>query len=280
MQLPECPLYNYTDYKEYLKAAYSALKLKDKKYSHRFIAEQVGASSAGWFSNVVSGRIALTASYRLKLSQFLGHSAKESSYFELLVAYEQAGSIEEKRHLSQQLIDCRGVQSAHLSEQQFEFYRHWYISAIRELLLIYDFTDDYKALAQMVQPKITAKQAKQAIGILQDLQLIKPDYRGYQTPTSETIASNPTFALVHWADQMQSKGQLGVEAVSRFTRDERNISEAFAPLSAASYAEVVDDIETLRKKILRLSAEDTSANRIYQCNIQLFPMTNSISKES
>jgi uncharacterized protein (TIGR02147 family) len=60
----------YTDYCEYLKDAYNLVKNQNPKYPHRFIAQKIGASSAGWFSGVVAGRINCTEKFICKLVQF------------------------------------------------------------------------------------------------------------------------------------------------------------------------------------------------------------------
>ncbi len=272
-------IYNFNDYRTFLKEAQGSLKKSDSKYSHRFIGERVGASSAGWFSNVISGRISLTGAYRIKLCSFLDLSTHEADYFNFLVGYEQASTIEEKRIISQKIVSHKGVKPLVVGKDQFEFYSHWYISAVRELLFIYDFKDNYKELSRMLIPQITVSETKSAIRLLKEMQLIKLNEDDIYRPAVTTIENDSQFIIVHWANQMIMKGQLGVEAVSRFHKDERNISEIYVPLSQESYSQVVADIESFRLKVLALSAEDHRSDRIYQCNIQLFPLSKTIEKE-
>ncbi len=272
-------IYDYSDYRDYLKEAHGLLKKNDKKYSHRFIAEKVGASAGGWFSNVISGRISLTGTYRIKLAKFLELTTHESDYFDYLVGYDQASSIEEKRIISEKIIAHKGVKAQVIGKDQFDFYSRWYISAVRELLFIYNFSEDYSELSKMLVPQITKSEAKMAIQLLEEMGLIKRNSAGNYKPTSTTVRNESKFDIVHWANQMSNKGELGVEAISRFPKEERNVSEVFAPLSEESYGKVVTEIESLRKKILAYSEEDRKSDRVYQCNIQLFPLSKKISKE-
>lgn len=280
MPKADISIYDFRDYRTYLKEAQVSLKKSAGKYSHRFIAEKVGASSAGWFSNVVSGRISLTGSYRVKLAQFLELTTHESDYFDFLVGYEQASTIEEKRIISQKIISHKGIKPEVIGKDQFEFYSHWYISAIRELLFIFDFSDNYKELSQMLIPQISVAEAKKGIKLLKEMNLIELDEENLYRPSSVTIENDSQFIIVHWANQMIAKGELGIEAVSRFTKDERNISELYVPLSEESYSQVVKDIDSFRLKVLALSAEDQQSDRVYQCNIQLFPLSKQILKEN
>lgn len=172
MPRADISIYDYRDYRTFLKDAQASLKKSAGKYSHRFIAEKVGASSAGWFSNVVSGRISLTGSYRVKLAHFLELTTHESDYFDYLVGYEQASTIEEKRIISQKIISHKGIKPKVIGKDQFEFYSHWYISAIRELLFIYDFTGNFKELSQMLIPQISVSEARGAVKLLTDMNIL------------------------------------------------------------------------------------------------------------
>lgn len=279
MPRPLKSIYEFANYRDFLKESQAILKTKDSKYSHRYIAEKVGASAGGWFSNITSGRIALTGAYRVEFAKFFELTIHESDYFDFLVGYEQAGSIEEKRIIMQKIITHKGVQAEVIGKDQAEFYNHWYISAIREALFIYDFSNSYSELAKMLIPAITVAEAKGAIKLLLEMDLIESNEKGFLKPKAKTIKNDSEFMLVNWANQMEAKGRLGVEAVSRFSKNERNISEVFVPLSEQSYLSAVSEIENLRKKLLALSEEDHTSDRIYQCNLQLFPLSKNIAQK-
>jgi uncharacterized protein (TIGR02147 family) len=79
---------------------------------------------------------------------------------------------------------------------------------------------------------------------------------------------------------MKEKVKPGTETIDRFPKDQRDISEVCIPLSESSFAEVKDEIDKLRKKLLVLSEQDTSHNRVFQCAIQLFPPTEKFDSEN
>ncbi len=276
---PQKPdIFDYTDFRTYLNDAYTSLKSQDNKYSHRFIANYVNASSAGWFSNIISGRIRMTSTYLMRLAKLFHLKNPERDYFELLVNYEQAGSIEEKNIYVDKILSLKGVKPAVISRDQFDFYNYWYISTIRELLFIFDFKDDFKSLAKQLNPPIKVQEAKKAVKILQSLQLIKINSKGYYKPNDPVILKDPNFKTVHWANLMKAKSNLGTEAIEQFDKNERDISEVYVPLSHGGFEEIREEIKTLRKKILALSEKDKNRNTVYQCNIQLFPLTKRTSE--
>lgn len=276
MKTKKPDIFDYTSFRDYLADIFGYLKSQNSKYSHRFIANQVGASSAGWFSNVLSGRINLTNIYVIRLTKLLHLNNHERDYLELLINYEQAGSTEEKKMYVDKILTSKGVKPTVINRDQFDFYNNWYISAIRELLFIYDFKDDYKELAKLLNPQIKIQEAKKAIQILLTLNMITCTSKGLYKPIDPVIRKNPNFKTVHWANLMRIKGKLGIEAIERFQKEERDISEVYVPLSQKSFDQVKEDIKILRKKILSLSEKDKNRNTVYQCNIQLFPLTKRV----
>ena len=59
-----------------------------------------------------------------------------------------------------------------LRQDQYEFISKWYHVVVRSLVDMYQFKNDYKWLAKMVNPPITVNQAKQSISLLERLGLI------------------------------------------------------------------------------------------------------------
>lgn len=64
-------LFSYTEYRKYLKDMYAYRKELDRKFSHRFIAIYVGATSSGWFAGIINNKINLTSNYITSLCKLL-----------------------------------------------------------------------------------------------------------------------------------------------------------------------------------------------------------------
>jgi uncharacterized protein (TIGR02147 family) len=266
-------IFDYAEFRRFLSEYYAHAKSKDRKFSQRYIARQVGASSGGWFADIVQGRISLTGTYMVRLAKLLGLDAEERDYFELLVSYDQAGSLEEKNIYLGKIMSCKRINPAIVSREQFEFYSNWYISAIRELLFTYDFKDDYKALAKELNPPITAQQAKHAVKVLQKLGFVEPDGKLYLRPCDTIIKKDSTFKSVYWANFMKANMELAVEALDRYGKDDRDISAVTMSFSQEAYPQACEEIKKLRRKLLVLAQNDKARGAVYQCNVQLFPLT-------
>lgn len=269
-------IFDYIDYRQYLEVAYKYFKSINPNFSYRFIAIHTGASSAGWLPNIIKGRTNLTSTYVIKLANLLKLQSTEAQYFEVLVSYNQASTIEEKNFHFSKLQSIRGIKPTLVQREHLAFLTKWYISVVRELLFIYPFKDDYETLANLIIPKISPTEAKEAVDILKMISFIKETPKGYLKPCEQVIQKDPSIKTDLWADHMKSKMKLGLKAIDQFSRDERDMSEVYMPLSEKSFKLAKEEIAQLRKKLLVISENDSEQDRIYQCTVQLFPLTEKI----
>ncbi len=274
-------IFDFTDYRAYLEAAYKSRKSENRSFSYRFIAQRVGASSPGWFPNIIRGRINLTGSYCVKLQKLFKLDSRESEYFELLVAYNQAGSHEEKATYFEKLTSVRGIQPALVTAEHLAYLTKWYISAVRELLLIYPTKGkNYKQIADMITPALDDKEAREALEVLKSIGMVRMDKSGFLKPSDAIIMKDPSVKTELWKTYMKSKMELGLQAIDLFSKEVRDISEVYMPLSQEGFKVAKSELARLRKKLLVISEKDTGADRVYQCTLQLFPLTKQIPAES
>ncbi|NLG17436.1 MAG: TIGR02147 family protein [Fibrobacter sp.] len=269
-------IYDYSDYRLFLRDIYNRRKETDKKFSHRFIAAHVGASSSGWFSDIINNRINLTRQYLTALCKLLHLSAREIDFFEVLVDYCQSGALAEKNRYMQKIFSFKEINPALVQKEQFEFYSKWYISAIRELLLLYNFKDDYHELARKLDPPIKPAQAKQAIVVLLSIGFIKQNREGFYKPVERNISKSTAFRSVYWANFVTSMMNLAIESIDRHSSDVRDISSVTVNLSPEGFKTAKAEIDALRKRLLALSGMETKQFATYQCNFQLFPLTQPV----
>lgn len=276
-QLKKPDIFDFTNYRIYLESAYKYHKSNNKKFSYRFIAQYTGASSPGWFPNITRGRINLTSSYGVKIQKLLKLDPRECEYFEALVGYNQAGSHEEKLSCFEKMSFIRGIVPALLRQEHLAYLTKWYISAIRELLLIYPFKgNDFQHLARMITPSLQNDEAREAVEVLKNLGMVRLDSKGFIKPCDSVIMKDPSVKTDLWKTYMKSKMDLGLKAIDSFSKEERDISEVYMPFSREGFELARSELAKLRKKLLVISEKDKSANRVYQCTLQLFPLSKNV----
>ncbi len=276
-------IFQFNDFRNYLKESFSELKQQNSKYSQRWIAQQIGVSSSGWISDLLAGRRNLTTTQMVHLNGLLNHNPKEQAYFEALVLFNQSSSLEEKNRYYEQLLTFKEISADELDKEYFEYFGEWHHAAIREKLLYLPFKGDYTALAQSLLPQITSAEAKKSIELLLKLGMIDHDkMSGEFKPNQVHVKKKLGIDQLLYFRYLQANMKLGMESIERIPKDERYMSALCTGLSEASFKEIIDDIQALRQKIKLLSERDTRHYRntksplnmrIYQFLIELFPMT-------
>jgi uncharacterized protein (TIGR02147 family) len=266
-------IFAFTDFRFYLAEYYRTRKALDGKFSHRFIKEKAGASSSGWFADVLKGRANLNSHQVVKVARLLGLKANQEDYFEAMVYYGQAMSMEERNRHFRKMMAFKEVKSDVVGMDKLEFYSKWYHSALREILFFHRFDGDYAALARKLSPPIRQSEAKESIKLLERLGFVEEDEHGGYRAKEATLKKDATFPSIVMANFLKANMELGIEAVDRYPKDARDISAVTLSLSDEAFAKVRDEIRALRKRILAMTEADPHPTKVYQCNFQFFPLS-------
>ena len=269
----EVNVFGYTDFRKFLADFYEARKSRDRKFSHRFIQEKVGASSAGWFADVIKGRTNITGSHVVALSKLLLLKPAETDYFEAMVQFGQAGSLEERTRYFHKMLAFKEVRADMVGMDRLEFYSKWYHGAIRELLFFHPFRGDYAELARKLSPPIRQAEARESVALLERLGMIEPNQIGGYKSKEAVLKKDSSFPSVVMANFLKANMELAIEALDRYSKEERDVSALTISLSDQAFAQAKEDIRALRKKILAMTEVDVAPTKVYQCNFQFFPLS-------
>lgn len=274
-------IYEYLDFKTYLKDYYSLHKESNKNFSYRYIAQKVGFKSAGQFTQIIKGQLNLSQKLLPKFSKFLKLSKREAQYFELLVNFNQAKSQTDKSRFYERMLSFKEIKTTIINPDQYKFYQKWYYAAIRDILSIHKFNGDYRKLANLVEPSISTAEAREAIELLERLKIIEKsddnDYILTNTIISSPIGDVFSTALAGYASQMLDRAKY---AVNEMPKEERSISWVGASLSKEAFNEVKEEIAIFRNKLLAIADKDSHPERVYHFNIQCFPLSKELSQIS
>jgi uncharacterized protein (TIGR02147 family) len=275
------PLNTYLDYRLYLRDYYADQKQRNPQYSHRLFAQKAKLTSSGYFSEVLAGKRNLTAATMLRFARAMRLSASDQGYFECLVAFNQAKTVEERNHHYGKLLSLRGTLIDIVGQERYEFYRCWYYAAVREMLNYLPLAgrreEEFVSLGQKLEPAISAAQAKRAVKVLLRLGFIVRDKEGMLRQAAPFISTGirgdnaPTALDI---DNFQlSMLDLARRAIDRLPRSRRDLSTLTLTLSADGLAAAHAEIAALRKRLLALAEKDSSADRVQQFGFQSFPLS-------
>lgn len=267
-------IYEYHDYRQYLKDFFADKKRTNKGFSHRAFLQKLEISSTGFLANVMAGRSNLTTHLLHAFSRALKLSKAESAYFETMVLFTQAKTLEEKTEYFNRLVDQQRTKLKVLSETQLSLFSKWHYAIIRELLTITEFSGDYAELTRLVQPPLSVAQVREAITVLEKIGLIARDPDGIYRNTGDDIVSSGDTPRSFEVRQFNAETiKQARRALERVPPEQREISTLTVTLSRDSADQINDEIRQFRKRLLKIAQAETEPDHVAQININFFPVT-------
>ena len=269
-------IFNYMDYREFLKDFYNEKKAVTSDFSYKYIADKAGFKSKSFIKLVIDGRKNLTADSIPLLNRVLKLKKKAFSYFNDLVAFNQAKSLKIRNYYFSRLFSYRKRNPGRLVLQhQYDFYAKWHHNTIRELVTMYPFSEDYEALGRMVMPPISAARARESVQLLLKLQLIKKVESGY-VQTSPLLTTGDEVKSIAVQNFHVRNMALGAQSIDICPASQRDISCMVLGLSAEGFEKVKAETQAFRKKVLAIALDDRKPDKVYHYNIQVFPTSQKI----
>jgi uncharacterized protein (TIGR02147 family) len=268
----------YMDYRRFLHDCYAAAKKKNPRFSYQAFSEKAGISSKGLLFNVLKGRRHLSKSHVIGMGKALKLNKHQFDYFETLFSYNCSVKVSDKRHYFERLIAIKASGSASWQPQvvrneQYEFYSNWFHSVVRSLIGMHGFSGDCESLSRLLSPSITPGQVKKSIDLLCSLGFINKTAKGTYSLVHRTIATEPEVVSLAVQSFHSQMGELALAALKTLPPDRRNFSSLTVGTSEGMFREICKDIEEFRTFLLKKIENDHSASRVYQINLQCFPVS-------
>ena len=275
-------VYDFLDYRAYLRAYYEAAKRVRPSFSFRLFSKLAGLRSPNFLKLVIDGERNLGPDSIERFTQALGLEAAEAEFFADLVAFGQAPTLAAKNRAFERIAASRRFRQARrIDGELFAYLSHWYNPAIRELAARDDFQEEPRWIAAQLRPRITPSEAAEAMKLLLSLGLLVRDdktgrvLRGDPTLTTEHEVRSLGAAAFH--RQMLERAAQSIETVPRELRDLAALTVCVSPETAAV---VKQKIHQFREAITELCDSDQHGSVVYQLNLQWFPLSRSSEDES
>ncbi len=271
------PLFDYTDYRIYLKELISDRHEKGLPASNRWFAQKMGINSNAWLTYVLQGKRNLNKGNIEKLILLLKLKPAEGRFFSALVQFNQAKTINERNLYYQEMEMARKSGATRtLTSDQYEYYSVWYHSAIRSIIDMYPDHEDYEELGSLLTPPITASEAKKSVALLERLGLIVKDDSGRYKIVNKIITSGPHEKALAIANFQRETMKLAQESLDRYTKADRDISTMTLGISENALVKIQSLLQETRSKIAEIASSDLNSDRVFHLNIQLFPFSRQL----
>lgn len=267
-------VYTFTDYRRYLAAYYAYAKAEQYGFSFRLFSKRAGLRSTNYLRLVIDGERNLSRDMAMRFATGCELSGSAAEYFCDLVEFGQAKTTAEKARVYERLGRFRQFREARrLDGAQAEYYSSWYVTAVRELVRRPDFQEDPKWLARQLVPTISVVQARKALELLHELGLVERAADGRLVQTNPLVTTGPAPLGHHIFAFHHAMIDRAKDALDKFPRDEREISNITVCVSQAKLAELKERVRAFRRDLLLTAELDDNPERVVQINFQLFPLS-------
>lgn len=291
--LPQAPsLGMYTDFRQYLKDVYSHRRLTEstgvRSYSYSAFSAAADIKSPNYLKLIIEGRRNLSDDMTARFGRALRLQKGELEEFRALVHYGQATEPIERNRFLKELADIRARQAfatGEMSQQAWEKIPSWmgwvlYAMADQEGV---SFAPDelYRVMRAKTSPEDVRNELKRLI-VNGDLKRLPSDDGNGPIVKGRDIIDAPQELPVEMIRKLQAELiYLGIESLFRDSPKEREFGAMTIAMTPAEFEQVRFELRQVRKRIqkdLKMNREAGKGERVYQMNIQLFPVTDKVSE--
>ena len=271
--MPKPLIFNYLDFRAYLKDFLSFLRESNKAFSFQYLIDTYGLKSRSHWLDIINGR-RLTDRFIPSYIEICGLKDDEAQYFRAIVGYAQADTEGEKeRHFREIVRLSPTLTPVRLEDEAYRYFEHWYHPALISLLDIMKTEKDHRVLAESLSPAISAVACRKALTLLADLGFVLWDDAKkewvLQKKFFQCTDAGYAAALKRFHKQLFDLGRKAYE--EHF--DKQLFSSLTLSVTQDTKKEIAAIIAESRKRILDLARKDESADRVVQVNFQIFEMS-------
>lgn len=269
-------VFEYIDYRQFLKDFYVDAKKTRKYFSYRFFALRAGVNAPILLKMVIDGKRNLSRKTIDKFIKGVGLKEKEAVFFRNLVHFNQAKSSLEKQEYYRVLKSMTDQVPQHLMEEDhFDYFDKWYYSALREGVCQFDYKDDWNMIAHSVYPEISREDARKAVEWLVSRDIIRKLKNGRYEQTHKAITTRSQIRSTAVRNFNRTMIRLAERALDNFPVEERYASGITIGLTKEAYAMIESEIEGFRDRVVKIVDSLEKSDSVHQVNIQMFPLMRS-----
>ncbi len=270
-------IYTYTDYRAFLKDHIAEKQKTTSAFSYRQISQKAGIRSSGFLSWVLQGKRNISERLINELIRILKLNQIEADYFSILVHYNQANTVIERKRFFDELVTFRKKAYKTIKPERFEFYKHWYYAALRELVAITSVSDDNNVqIAKLLSPPLNPSQVRAGLEDLLKLGMIRKSKNGVYERTDDVVSTGAKTEAIAIQSYQISCMELAKTAYDRFSLQNREMATITMSVDEQGMAAIIERLRKVREDIIEIARATVKPTRVLHINMHLFPLSNEL----
>lgn len=292
--LPEAPapaLAAYSDFRLYLKDFYEHKRRETsgsiRPYSYATFSAGADIRSPNYLKMIIEGQRNLSPDMVKKFAKALGLNKDETEEFAALVEYCQATDpLDRNQHLKllSALRAQRQVKSGEIKAEALEKVPNWITWVLYALADQGDATFDYDRLYEILKGRAQRDDIRKSLGrLVQSGDLVIDPMTG-EINKGRELMSNSEDVPVALIRKLQSELiYMALEALFQENINDREFGSMTVALTEPEFEQLKFELRQFRKrwfKDVAVKRKEAKGDRVFQMNIQLFPLTAKASKKT
>ena len=283
--MEDLDVYSYLDYREVCRDFYDTKKKTEKDFSYRSFARKAKIASS-YLKHVIDGRRNLSSEMSIKFARGMDFDAKQVDYFENLVRFNQADTLDEKTIYFERLRKKRAKQLRPIGlAEAAGMLSNWYVIAIKELVVNLN-TIDTKIIQQVLRRKLPESLIESTIHYLLEMGWISQDKTTWSSSVGRIQFPDEVRSYVIRSFHAQML-EIAVEALGDDLTEREFQSTTFTipgdkvPELKAKIKDLQDDLVAYIQDVGQKKQEGEEKPKIvYHFGMQCFALQKNLGKEA
>jgi uncharacterized protein (TIGR02147 family) len=282
-------LTNFMDFRKFLLEWYTykrALTRADlRPYNYAMFSAAADIKSPNYLKMIIEAHRNLSEEMIVKFAKAMGMSKEQNEEFRLLVLFGQASDPAERNFFLKELSEFRvqyQLRSGQIDRKIWEKIPNW-ITWILYAVMDQDgveFRPD--KLRELLRGKASESEIEESLKILiESGEVVKDELTG-QLRKARNLVDTPDEIPVALVRKLQSQLMyLGLESLFQDSPADREFGSLTLSLTKAEFDELKFKLRQMRKQINKdnsIKRMSERGDRVYQLNLQLFPVTDQVKK--
>jgi uncharacterized protein (TIGR02147 family) len=277
-------LAEYTDFRLYLKDVYEYRRQTEstgvRAYSYSTFSAAADIKSPNYLKLIIEGRRNLSEDMITRFAKALRLNRADAEEFRSLVRYGQATEPIERNNFLKELADLRArraFESGAINQRSWEKvpgWIGWVLYAMSEQANV-DF--DPEVLQKLFRAKAGSEDIRESLKKLLESGELAVSAETGKVEKARDLIESPQDLPVALIRKLQAELiYLGIESLFRDSPKDREFGAMTLAMTEEEFQQVRFELRQLRKRLQRdilVKRKSSKGDRVYQMNIQLFPVT-------
>ena len=264
-------IFEFTKFRKYLAEYQERRQAAEPDFNRTEFCCQLGLpNTRSYFNDVVQGK-RVTKTMLGRFIAVIGLEGDEADYFRAMVDFDQGKTPEVRDAAFADMMRLNKNPKAIVDPDGYEFFNNWYNSTVYAILEVMDVSDDLTELSNKIFPPVSVKKLQASLALMQKMELIRRDERGFWKPTKDSMATVQQCKSQMVLQYQKQCLELSKQALDSDGKESRDMTTFTFSVSAEARKKVEDAAEKFKEVVRKIVAADSETpTEVEHINLHVF----------